>query len=78
MKKTLYLDTTVLSYLFDKRSELKTYTEVTFEWWQTQRKKYNIFLSEETLAELKRGNYPNKEKILDEAGKIKVLPLEKL
>jgi len=78
MKKTLYLDTTVLSYLFDKRSELKTYTEVTFEWWQTQRKKYNIFLSEETLAELKRGNYPNKEKILDEAGKIKVLPLEKI
>ena len=75
MKKTIYLDTTVLSYLFDKRIEIKTYIDVTVKWWQTQRKNYDIFLSEETLVELKRGNYPNKIKILDEAAKLEVLPL---
>jgi len=72
MKKTIYLDTTVLSYLFDKRIEIKTYIDVTVKWWQTQRKNYDIFLSEETLVELKRGNYPNKIKILDEAAKLEV------
>jgi len=78
MEKSVYLDTTILSYLFDERDELKTYTEITFKWWQTQRGKYDIFLSEETLAELNYGDYPNKPKILDEALKIEVLPFNNI
>jgi len=37
MKKKVYLDTTVLSYLFDKRESLKTYIDIRKEWWNTER-----------------------------------------
>ena len=74
IKAKVYLDTTILSYLFDKRDSLKTYIDVTKNWWDTQRKYYSIYLSEETLIELKQGNYPFKEDALEEALKIDVLP----
>ena len=32
MKRTVYLDTTILSYLFDERESLETYIEVTKKW----------------------------------------------
>ena len=74
MKKSVYIDTTILSYLFDERDELKNFKEVTKEWWKTQRKNYSVSLSIETLAELNDGNYPNKEKIIKTAQTIEVLP----
>jgi predicted nucleic acid-binding protein len=74
MKKSVYLDTTILSYLLDERESIKNFIEVTKEWWETQREHYNVYLSVETLAELREGNYPQKEKTTRIAETIEVLP----
>ena len=74
MKQSVYLDTTILSYLFDRRESLKNFIDVTKEWWETQREYYNLYLSIETLAELRGGNYPQKEKAVRLAETIEVLP----
>jgi hypothetical protein len=63
VKKSVYLDTTILSYLADERESIKNFIDVTKEWWKTQKRYYDIYLSVETLAELREGNYPRKEKI---------------
>lgn len=73
MKKFVYLDTTILSYLVDERESIKNFIEVTKEWWETQRENYDSYLSIETLAELKEGNYPNKEKAIRLAEQVEVL-----
>jgi predicted nucleic acid-binding protein len=73
MKKTVYLDTTVLSYLFDERESLMALTELTRRWWETQRCGYRLFLSAETLAELGDGNYEHKAQSLKEASSIEIL-----
>ncbi len=65
MKKSVYLDTTIPSYYYDKRSELKYPCEITRKWWKEERRNYDIFISFETIAELNRGNYPRKEEILE-------------
>lgn len=64
MKKSVYIDTTIISYLVDDRESLKTFTDITKEWWKTQRKNYKLFLSAETIAELQYGNYPRKEEAI--------------
>ena len=74
MKKSVYFDTTIISFLFDERESIKNLIDITKEWWDTQRFYYNLFISIETLAELQKGNYPNKEKALKLAETIEVLP----
>lgn len=74
MKQSVYLDTTIISYLIDERNSLKNFIEVTKEWWNTQKDFYNVYLSVETLAELREGNYPKKEKALRLAESVEVLP----
>jgi len=64
MKPTVYLDTTIPSYLFDDRDSLKNYLEVTRQWWEQERQHFEVWISEETLIELNDGNYPRKPEIL--------------
>ena len=77
MKKTVYLDTTIPSYLFDERDSMRTYIDITKKWWRDERQHFNLWISEETIAELSTGNYPNKTQILDLASGIPVLPADK-
>ena len=74
MKKSVYIDTTIPSYYFDKRESVKFQSHITQKWFQEEAKRYQIFLSEITLNELKTGNYPEKEKILDFAIQFELLP----
>ncbi len=74
MKKSVYLDTTIPSYFFDNRESLRTYVDVTKKWWAEERKKFKIYISEETIAEVNKGDYPNKGQILELISKIEVLP----
>ncbi len=74
MKSLVYLDTTIFSYLFDKREGIKNYADVTRDWWETQRNNYRLFVSIETLTELQRGNYPQKEQVTRLVETIEVLP----
>ncbi len=74
VRKPVYLDSTVLSYLFDERESLGTYVEVTKKWWAEERDSFALWISDETVAELSRGDYPNKARILECASGIQVLP----
>jgi len=77
LKKTVYLDTTIPSYLFDERDSMRTYIDITKKWWSDERQHFNLWISEETIAELSTGNYPNKTQILDLVSEIPVLPTDK-
>ncbi|MCK4798081.1 MAG: type II toxin-antitoxin system VapC family toxin [Spirochaetes bacterium] len=77
MKKDVYLDTTIPSYLFDNRESLKYPIDITKKWFENEKDNFNLWISNETIAELSEGNYPRKNEILDFISKIEVLPLEK-
>ncbi len=74
MKKSVYLDTTIPSYLFDERDSIGTYVDITRRWWNEERQRFDLWISEETIAELSTGNYPNKTQILECVSEISVLP----
>jgi predicted nucleic acid-binding protein len=76
VKRTVYLDTTIPSYLFDERDSMETYIEITKRWWSQERHKFDLWISEETIAELSSGDYPNKKQILACASEIAVLPTD--
>ena len=77
MKKSVYLDSTIISYLVDERNEIHNFIDITKNWWSTQRKFYLLYLSLETIAELEAGNYPNKDKALNFASKVDILPRDR-
>ncbi len=74
MKKTVYLDSTIPSYLFDKRKDIINYINTTKQWWNKERDNYDLYISEETIRELNAGNYPNKKEIIYYLAKIDLLP----
>jgi hypothetical protein len=74
MNKSVYLDSTVLSFLYDERPEIQFLIDITKRWWKEEKKFYKIFISEETVKELGESEYPGKEQILKNALKLTVLP----
>ena len=71
--KTVYLDSTILSYLHDERPDLHYLIGQTKIWWLEQRLKFDCYISPETVRELGVGNYPRKDRILAEAATLKLL-----
>lgn len=65
MKPTVYLDTTIPSYLFDQRKEIETFIDITKQWWAEERDNYNLVISEAVVLELGAGNHPHKREILE-------------
>ncbi len=76
MKRTVYLDSTIPSYLFDERESIKTYVEITKKWWNEEVSNFDLWISEETIAELSKGDYPNKTEILECIYQTQVLPFD--
>ena len=74
MKKTVYLDTTIPSYLFDERESIREYIAVTKKWWDEEGKHFDVYVSEETIAELSEGDYPHQREILGFVAQLQVLP----
>lgn len=64
MKPTVYLDTTIPSYFFDERESLKLHIDVTQKWWAEERHHFDVWLSEETIREIKKGQFPRKSDII--------------
>ena len=77
MKDSVYLDTTIPSYLFDKRENIKAHIEVTKKWWNQESKNFDVWISEETLDEIAEGNYPRKDEILRFISSVPILSPEK-
>ena len=76
IKRTVYLDSTIPSYLFDERESIKTYVEITKKWWNEEVSNFDLWISEETIAELSKGDYPNKTEILECIYQTQVLPFD--
>lgn len=59
MKKTVYIETSIPSYLTAKPSRdvrAAAWQQITTEWWDVARKDYEIFTSELTIVEASAGN----------------------
>ena len=56
---------------------MRTYIDITKKWWRDERLHFDLWISEETIAELSTGDYPNKTQILELVSGIAVLPSEK-
>jgi predicted nucleic acid-binding protein len=76
MIRKVYLDTTIPSYLFDNRKDIRFLIDITKKWWNKESQKFLITTSENTINELSRGHYPQKEKILEFALKLNILPFQ--
>jgi predicted nucleic acid-binding protein len=74
MQRAVYLDSTIPSYLFDERTSIQTYVEVTKTWWEEERQHFHIWISDATIAELSQGDYPNKAEIIACVSQLQVLP----
>ncbi len=55
---------------------MRTYIEITKRWWNQERHKFDLWISEETIAELSSGDYPNKQRILACVSEIALLPTD--
>ena len=59
MKKRVYVDTSIISYLTARPSRnilAAAWRQVTEEWWDTQRRRFDLFTSEVVLAEAGQGD----------------------
>jgi predicted nucleic acid-binding protein len=77
MNNSVYLDTTIPSYLFDERESIKLHIEATQKWWAQESSNFDIWISEETFNEIAEGNYPRKDEILRFISSIPILSPEK-
>lgn len=75
MRKTVYLDSTIPSFMFDERESIKPFVEITKKWWKDESPEYDIKLSDAVILELSKGAYPNREKVLQFARKVELLPI---
>nr|VFJ69118.1 MAG: Predicted nucleic acid-binding protein, contains PIN domain [Candidatus Kentron sp. FM]VFJ69958.1 MAG: Predicted nucleic acid-binding protein, contains PIN domain [Candidatus Kentron sp. FM]VFK18195.1 MAG: Predicted nucleic acid-binding protein, contains PIN domain [Candidatus Kentron sp. FM] len=76
MKKTVYLDTTIPSYLFDERESIRAWVDITRRWWAEERQRFDLWMSEETFSELDTGHYPKKQEVLAFISGVPILSLK--
>ena len=46
MNNSVYLDTTIPSYLFDERESIKLHIEATQKWWAQESSNFDIWISD--------------------------------
>ena len=59
MKKTVYIESSVVSYLTAKSSRdlvIAAYQQITREWWNSESTKYDCFVSDFVFDEISRGD----------------------
>jgi predicted nucleic acid-binding protein len=59
LKPTLYLETTIPSYLaarFSRDIVVMAHQELTIQWWETEKERFDIFVSEVVLEEARLGD----------------------
>ena len=59
MKQTVYIETTVFSYLTAHPSRnlvTAAWQQVTSEWWESRRDRFELYISELVVAEAERGD----------------------
>jgi len=77
MKKIVYIETTIPSFYYEIRTEpeMVARRNWTREWWENQSPHYQLVTSMAVIEELERGDYPNKEQVLDLVKEIPLLEI---
>ena len=78
MKRTLYLESTVPSYLMAAPSRdllIAAHQQVTFEWWRTERRRFDLYVSQFVLDEISRGDADAVRKRLEAVDGISLLDI---
>lgn len=68
MKQKVYLETSIISYLAAKPSRdiiIAAHQELTNEWWENRRKRFDVFVSQLVIQEAKAGDKSAAQKRLD-------------
>jgi len=77
MRKRVYIETTIPSFLVESRGEpdMVARHDWTRQWWQDQRPHYEVVTSPAVLEELEEGEHPNKTKALESMAGLPLLPI---
>jgi len=79
MKRKVYLETTIISYLTARPSRdlvVSAHQELTLEWWGCHRPRFDLYISELVLREAAGGDETAAAKRLEELKSIEVLTLD--
>lgn len=72
-KKTIYLETSIVSYLTARPSEnliAAAWQKATVDWWETRRIRFDLFISSVVLEEASRGNPEAAQRRIESLGGI--------
>lgn len=73
MRKSVYLDSTIFSFYHDDRPGSLQRQNITFEWWNTQRRYYENFTSFFVIKEISNPAYPLWKKVSALANQVPIL-----
>ena len=73
MAKSVYLDSTIFSFFHDNRDGSSYRREITVDWWNTQRRYYDIYTSYFVLQEVGNPVYPDWQKVAALAEQVPLL-----
>jgi hypothetical protein len=77
--RTVYIETSIVSYLTSRPSRdirVVAWQEITTQWWEQERSKYELFTSELVIAEAGGGDAGAARKRLDRLNDIPVLAID--
>jgi predicted nucleic acid-binding protein len=77
--RTVYIETSIVSYLTSRPSRdirVAAWQEITTQWWEQERSKYELFTSELVIAEAGGGNEDSARKRLDRLKDIPILAID--
>ncbi len=80
MKQSIYIETTIFSYLTSRPSKnlvAAAWQQLTSDWWDHQRVKFELFISELVVAEAERGDPVAAKRRLEQLLKIPQLSITK-
>jgi len=78
MKNTIYLETTIFSYLTSRPSKnivAAAWQQLTYDWWTSQKDKFDLYISELVVAEAERGDPEAAERRLAQIHKLPALSI---
>ena len=66
MKRTVYIETSIPSFLYDTRTSPAAIArrESTRKWWDEESRYYELYTSVVVLAELRKGEFPGKDQAI--------------
>jgi predicted nucleic acid-binding protein len=77
MRKRVYVESTIPSFYYEARPqpEMVARRQWTRQWWDEQRRHYEVVTCTPVLEELRRGQYPNQAEVLGLLADVPLVPV---